>query len=99
MVVTFKTTRLLRLTSEIRIVNRACANVYMYVMRDPGEDDCALIQAARNGDRQAFALLYHRYKLDAWNLAYLSHSARLSPGRGQPSGDVRQGDGRTGLRG
>ena len=44
----------------------------MYVMRDPGEDDCALIQAARNGDRQAFALLYHRYKLDAWNLAYLT---------------------------
>jgi RNA polymerase sigma factor (sigma-70 family) len=41
-------------------------------MRDPGEDDCALVQAARNGDRQAFALLYHRYKLDAWNLAYLT---------------------------
>jgi RNA polymerase sigma factor (sigma-70 family) len=44
----------------------------MYVMRDPGEDDGALVQAARNGDRQAFALLYHRYKLDAWNLAYLT---------------------------
>jgi RNA polymerase sigma factor (sigma-70 family) len=41
-------------------------------MRDPQEDDRDLVQAARNGDRQAFALLYHRYKLDAWNLAYLT---------------------------
>ena len=41
-------------------------------MRDPEEDDGALVQAARTGDRQAFALLYHRYKLDAWNLAYLT---------------------------
>jgi hypothetical protein len=53
-------------------VNRTCANVYTYVMRDPGEDDNALVQAARNGDRQALALLYHRYKLDTWNLAYLT---------------------------
>jgi RNA polymerase sigma-70 factor (ECF subfamily) len=52
-------------------VNRACANVYKYVMRDP-EEDGALVQAARDGDRHAFALLYHRYKLDAWNLAYLT---------------------------
>ena len=41
-------------------------------MRNPEEEDRALVQAARNGDRQAFALLYHRYKLDAWNLAYLT---------------------------
>jgi RNA polymerase sigma-70 factor (ECF subfamily) len=41
-------------------------------MRAPEEEDRALVQAARNGDRQAFALLYHRYKLDAWNLAYLT---------------------------
>jgi RNA polymerase sigma-70 factor (ECF subfamily) len=41
-------------------------------MRDPGEEDDALVQAARNGDRHAFALLYHRYKLDVWNLAYLT---------------------------
>ena len=53
-------------------VNRACTNVYKYVMRDPEEDDRDLVQAARNGDRQAFALLYHRYKLDTWNLAYLT---------------------------
>jgi RNA polymerase sigma factor (sigma-70 family) len=41
-------------------------------MRDPGEEDDALVQAARQGDRQAFALLYHRYKPDVWNLAYLT---------------------------
>jgi RNA polymerase sigma-70 factor (ECF subfamily) len=41
-------------------------------MRDPGEEDGALVQAARQGDRQAFALLYHRYKPDVWNLAYLT---------------------------
>lgn len=41
-------------------------------MRDPGEEDDALVQAARAGDRQAFALLYHRYKPDVWNLAYLT---------------------------
>jgi RNA polymerase sigma-70 factor (ECF subfamily) len=41
-------------------------------MRDPGEEDDALVQAARSGDRQAFALLYHRYKPDVWNLAYLT---------------------------
>lgn len=41
-------------------------------MRDPGEEDDALIRAARDGDRQAFALLYHRYKPDVWNLAYLT---------------------------
>jgi RNA polymerase sigma-70 factor (ECF subfamily) len=41
-------------------------------MRDPEEDDRDLVHAARNGDRQAFALLYHRYKLDTWNLAYLT---------------------------
>jgi RNA polymerase sigma-70 factor (ECF subfamily) len=47
-------------------------NVYNYGMRDPGEDDGRLVAAAQNGDRQAFELLYHRYKLDAWNLAYLT---------------------------
>ena len=41
-------------------------------MRDSEEDDRDLVRAAGNGDRQAFALLYHRYKLDAWNLAYLT---------------------------
>jgi RNA polymerase sigma-70 factor (ECF subfamily) len=41
-------------------------------MRTPGEEDDALVLAARSGDRQAFALLYHRYKLDVWNLAYLT---------------------------
>ncbi len=41
-------------------------------MRDPGEEDGALVEAAREGDRQAFALLYHRYKPDVWNLAYLT---------------------------
>ncbi len=41
-------------------------------MRDPGEGDGALVKAARDGDREAFALLYHRYKPDVWNLAYLT---------------------------
>jgi RNA polymerase sigma-70 factor (ECF subfamily) len=40
-------------------------------MRDPGEEDDALVQAALEGDREAFALIYHRYKPDVWNLAYL----------------------------
>ncbi len=38
------------------------------VMRDV-EDD-ALVEHARNGDAEAFALLYYRYKLDVWNMAY-----------------------------
>ena len=41
-------------------------------MRDPEGDDRDLVRAARNGDHEAFALLYHRYRLDAWNLAYLT---------------------------
>jgi RNA polymerase sigma-70 factor (ECF subfamily) len=41
-------------------------------MRDPGEGDAALVKASRDGDREAFALLYHRYKPDVWNLAYLT---------------------------
>jgi len=41
-------------------------------MRDPGEEDAVLVGAAREGDRQAFALLYHRYKPDVWNLALLT---------------------------
>jgi RNA polymerase sigma-70 factor (ECF subfamily) len=40
-------------------------------MRDPWEDDGALLDAAQNGERRAVELLYHRYKLDTWNLAYL----------------------------
>jgi RNA polymerase sigma-70 factor, ECF subfamily len=48
------------------------SDVYPNEMCDPGAGDGALVQAARAGDRQAFALLYHRYKHDVWNLAYLT---------------------------
>jgi RNA polymerase sigma-70 factor (ECF subfamily) len=53
-------------------VNSALRDVHSYSMRDPWEDDGALIEAAQKGERQAFELLYHRYKLDTWNLAYLT---------------------------
>ncbi len=35
-------------------------------------DDDALVADARRGDAEAFALLYYRYKLDVWNLAYFT---------------------------
>ena len=48
------------------------SDVYVNEMCGPGAGDEALVRAARAGDRQAFALLYHRYKHDVWNLAYLT---------------------------
>lgn len=39
-------------------------------------DDRELAEAARNGDREAFAVLYHRFKSDVWSLAYLTMHSR-----------------------
>jgi RNA polymerase sigma-70 factor, ECF subfamily len=39
-------------------------------------EDCELADAARNGDREAFAVLYHRFKSDVWSLAYLTMRSR-----------------------
>jgi RNA polymerase sigma-70 factor (ECF subfamily) len=50
------------------VVKASPASVGRNVMRDV-EDD-ALVECARNGDAEAFALLYYRYKLDIWNMAY-----------------------------
>jgi RNA polymerase sigma factor (sigma-70 family) len=41
-------------------------------MPNPAEDDGVLVHAARSGDRESFALLYHRYRIDVWNMAYLT---------------------------
>jgi RNA polymerase sigma factor (sigma-70 family) len=37
-----------------------------------GREDHELVDAARSGDREAFAVLYHRFKSDVWHLAYLT---------------------------
>ncbi|HEX3616017.1 MAG TPA: RNA polymerase sigma factor [Solirubrobacteraceae bacterium] len=39
-------------------------------------EDWELADAARKGDREAFAVLYHRFKSDVWNLAYLTMRSR-----------------------
>jgi RNA polymerase sigma-70 factor (ECF subfamily) len=39
-------------------------------------EDWELADAARNGDREAFAVLYHRFKSDVWSLAYLTMRSR-----------------------
>lgn len=41
-----------------------------------GREDIELVDAARNGDREAFAVLYHRFKSDVWSLAYLTMRSR-----------------------
>lgn len=41
-----------------------------------GREDIELADAARDGDREAFAVLYHRFKSDVWSLAYLTMRSR-----------------------
>lgn len=41
-----------------------------------GREDRELVDAARDGDREAFAVLYHRFKSDVWSLAYLTIRSR-----------------------
>jgi RNA polymerase sigma-70 factor (ECF subfamily) len=36
----------------------------------PNAEDAALVEHALAGDSDAFALLYYRYRLDVWNMAY-----------------------------
>jgi RNA polymerase sigma-70 factor (ECF subfamily) len=50
------------------VVKTGVPVVERVVMRDV-EDD-ALVEHARNGDAEAFTLLYYRYRLDVWNMAY-----------------------------
>jgi RNA polymerase sigma-70 factor (ECF subfamily) len=53
-----------------RIVNREGSVVRNEAGRD-GADD-ALVAAARRGDPDAFAVIYQRYKLDVWHLAWFT---------------------------
>lgn len=46
------------------------------MMELSGREDHELVDAARTGDREAFAVLYHRFKSDVWNLAYLTMRSR-----------------------
>jgi RNA polymerase sigma-70 factor (ECF subfamily) len=50
------------------IVNPRLPDVRRGVPGVAGDD--ALVEHARRGDAEAFALLYYRYKLDVWNLAF-----------------------------
>ena len=49
------------------VVNRAAAHVE--VEESPEATDAVLVSRAAGGDDEAFALLYHRHKHDAWRLA------------------------------
>ena len=51
-----------------RFVKSGADHVSRDVLRDAQDD--ALVERARTGDSDSFALLYYRYKLDVWNLAY-----------------------------
>jgi RNA polymerase sigma-70 factor (ECF subfamily) len=53
-----------------RIVNRGTSDVWTGVGR--GDADDRLVDAARLGDPEAFAVIYQRYKLDVWHLAWFT---------------------------
>jgi len=52
------------------LVNRDGPVVWTGDNRRPPDD--VLLGEARRGDSEAFALLYHRYKLDVWHLAWFT---------------------------
>jgi RNA polymerase sigma-70 factor (ECF subfamily) len=54
-----------------RIVNRHQADVWTGARHGDADDD-ALVDAARLGDPDAFAVIYQRYKLDVWHLAWFT---------------------------
>jgi RNA polymerase sigma-70 factor (ECF subfamily) len=54
--------------------NRFSANVASPA--DPGDDDALLVAQARQGDAQAFALLYRRYAEQVYDYAYHRLSSR-----------------------
>lgn len=56
------------------VVNSRAPSVYRGVQSDAG--DGVLLACAREGDGEAFALLYRRYKLEVWNLAFFKLSDR-----------------------
>jgi RNA polymerase sigma-70 factor (ECF subfamily) len=53
-----------------RIVNRTPPDVWTEARH--GEGDDRLVDAARLGDPDAFAVIYQRYKLDVWQLAWFT---------------------------
>ncbi|HMJ33525.1 MAG TPA: RNA polymerase sigma factor [Baekduia sp.] len=53
-----------------RIVNRGTSDVW--TATGHGDADDRLVDAARLGDPDAFAVIYQRYKLDVWHLAWFS---------------------------
>jgi RNA polymerase sigma-70 factor (ECF subfamily) len=55
---------------EGHVVNRDAQNVWTEVRQDASDD--RLVGAARLGDPEAFAVLYQRYKLDVWQLAWFT---------------------------
>jgi RNA polymerase sigma-70 factor (ECF subfamily) len=54
-----------------RIVNRREADVWTGARHGDADED-GLVDAARLGDPDAFAVIYHRYKLDVWQLAWFT---------------------------
>jgi RNA polymerase sigma-70 factor, ECF subfamily len=55
---------------EGHVVNREVHDVWTEVRQDASDD--RLVGAARLGDPEAFAVLYQRYKLDVWHLAWFT---------------------------
>jgi RNA polymerase sigma-70 factor (ECF subfamily) len=53
-----------------RIVNRGSPDVWTDTRQ--GEADDQLVAAARLGDPEAFAVIFQRYKLDVWQLAWFT---------------------------
>jgi RNA polymerase sigma-70 factor (ECF subfamily) len=53
-----------------RIVNRGTGDVWTGVGH--GDADDRLVDAARLGDPEAFAVIYQRYQLDVWHLAWFT---------------------------
>jgi RNA polymerase sigma-70 factor (ECF subfamily) len=62
------TTRSARLRGQVSHVRGPFAVVSRDVVRNA--EDAALVEHAIAGDADAFALLYYRYRLDVWNMAY-----------------------------
>src|SRR3954449_9767931 len=55
---------------EGHVVNRAAQDVGTEGRQDASDD--RLVDPARLGDPEAFAVIYQRYKLDVWHLAWFT---------------------------
>src|SRR5215212_5518772 len=58
------------LRSTRGIVNGDAPIVWTNEMRQASDDE--LVERARRGSSEAFTLIYHRYKLDVWQLAWFT---------------------------